>query len=725
MVLLTNYRLLGMIVVSNNPIKTIFNQGEDIMAKKRNFCYLLEIDNILLLAFFLSLILFHTCIIVSRTSSTFLAQHSFAISLFIGIAPSIISGIYSLFRWEYKQKHTPSPLFEHSASPKQEHYFSGLLSYQELDELSDEALLHRSDLLNRKRHCKKIIHKIEALFRCPHDGHPNCLYLTGASGSGKSMLLRYLKLDLLQKGYEVEIIHKNYNNLHLHGPSKGFKKKIIVLDQFERALNYHDYIRRIQCFSKTPKSRRTAFIFVFPQQYLSHVSNALNLSYYDIYTLSFDSYDINQLKNKIIDFTGLESSEIQPYLSGDISLEDAQTSPAENNSVQNAKILLYSLKKLADEKIPLVEFEILGRILESDSSGDKNQYINRPHQAVEIHLNQWISKFPNKLPAQSILYLLSKNDYCTINELKWITFEPEVCFRTDGSCSAQGLNIIDALKENMFIQTVSKTGSEEFKIIHDYVAERLHKYCLNHIPDEVKGNVDYFYSCKERKEEGNQKFQKFYEEINAYYKKYTGPRKFEPFCLIVLCVALIVLTLCTANRENVFHWKYIGISLCSVPATYYIYNYCHRFFCLKSSWKYSFTCIGGMAVIFLSYLYVNLWAIFMGLEVIVLGVNIACTFARTTYGTARQKFMGNFEVFCAIGFVVSALGVLFLFLFGLNREEAQDLVVSVLGHWLELSYYLLFFVYALLSVLSHIQYDYIFIHRGYATMLVPLEENFK
>ena len=112
----------------------------------------------------------------------------------------------------------------------------------------------------------------------------------------------------------------------------------------------------------------------------------------------------------------------------------------------------------------------------------------------------------------------------------------------------------------------------------------------------------------------------------------------------------------------------------------------------------------GAAGVIASYFLINWWGIIFGLEIVLLSLSIAIVYHNKKSTTVNRIFVKDFFIFGSIGVIIVILGLIFLSLFSPSYAYAQKSVPFIAC---ECSYYGLFFVYSLISVINHIKYSYI------------------
>lgn len=663
--------------------------------KFMNKFYLNKLDNRVMVGFYLCVIVLNIIAILKHISM--LPDIANALGIFAFFPMAIVFG-----------KRNNGQIFPHGKSSENEHLFAGSLNYKDIDKQGIEAYNDR--LISRKNHRAGIEKQIEGIFEKYPSGLKGIL-ITGDSGAGKSVLLKYLEVDLDKAGYDVYVNRGEYNALEI--PCSN-KRQVVFLDHFEKAFKYKSYITKIKEYKNADN---TVFVFFFPQTYLSGVNSLLKNNFQDIvkdtYILSVDEEDEKELKRRIQKFVSdIDEAEIERKIN---QFKDGE-------KIENEKsvdFLCCKLVEVSNGKAPLVEIELLGHIL-SCGIGNADKIRNK-HSFIDLYLDDWVSKFPNVETAYILLYLLSDGKAYSAADIKLAVFEPEGCFSDENGnsdkkrTSDEGLNIIDALQQNPLIHTYRVGDDLFFETTHNYVAEELRKYCLQYnIPN--KYYIDYFRECAEGNRNEISKFKNAYEKIEDNYEVYHKSHISLSICFALMFVAVLAINIyryfCRTDIET--HIQYIANTLICAPATYYIYNYCARFLKIRRSIQSAITYICGAIVVALSYFYLNAWGIFMGAEIVVLAISIVLSICPVTYQQAKAKFRQDAIVFAFIGLTIIGLGLINFNLF------TNSVFINTSNAWaqaLKYSYYIEFICYAGLSVFAHIRYEYIIGKIGHANMV--------
>lgn len=650
-----------------------------------------------------SIIAFFTCIIIINGIAIMKKNDILGdMSSFITIIVAALSALFSV-KIE-KEEYTAS-----GYKDERKRIFAGPISYKDINEQNQN--LFEKILLERKKHRENIKTKIEKMFTEQAKGFRGMI-ITGDSGSGKSILINKLEKDLLEAGYHVAIKRDSYNRLALQ--LRIDKKNVVFLDHFEKAMGYKGYIESMKSYAE---DYDTVFIFSFPQNVLSSIQGVLDKYFnnviQDIYILSINQEDKKNCINRISDFIGCDVKDVISCVE-QIELGEH----TERNSFK--EILCEELVAISEGKAPLIEFELLGYILSNDVDEDKK--INNKFSFIDLYLDSWVKEFPHEETAYALLYLLSESRAYSIEDVKLAAFENKEYFSADYDKNIKGKMLI-ALENNPFIHIY--TGKENvlfFEPMHDYVVQQLRRYCANkNISEGTRYYIDYLKKCIEGKDQAMQKYKNIYKSIKDNYRSYYDIKKDRPiFAMLILmyiCIAAInIFSIWNVESDNI-HYQYIWNSVSSMPAIYYIYNYCIRFFKMKNSAVVKLTYMAGAVIIVLTYLIKNCWGIFMGAEVIILAISIYFALEKQTYQDAKKLFLKDFFVFLTLGVIIVGLGAIFCIIFSSNNVFSSRLGECMLKY----SYYIEFACYAILSVYAHVNYKYIMGRIGYANIVADID----
>lgn len=612
---------------------------------------------------------------------------------------SIIVGMFSVFPFYLLHHKKEEQLFDGPQSNRNEENrnFVGAVSYKQISDSSNNA-----GIIERQQHIDSLKSLIN-IKRSEGNDKFKGIVLTGDSGSGKSILINLLVKSLTNDGDSVDIYRDYSSELREN-------IQIVIFDQFEKILNNPDYLSKIIAHSE---SHHSIYIFSFPQNYITRMKNLFSSQQIEyvlenIHILSLNDDDINDYIDKILVFSKMNPDIIRDYIEYLKNKNNYNKDPKEKfeallmemNKNADSKKLCEELVKVMRGEAPLIELELMGYIFSFDNT--ENKTFSKEYSFINIYLDDWVEKFYHHETAFAILYLLSEFKTFSIDDVKLATFEnikdPRYCYSHQ-----QENHLVNALKNNPFIYIYN--GAQTVLLCepaHQYIAEQFRRYCQSkEIPENLKYYIDHLKKCIESKElESEYSYKKIEENYDNYYRKHIGIKT--TLTLMMFCVGLI--NLLNFNESSEIHYQLIANSVASLPAIYYIYNYCERFFLITNNIMAKFTYSGGSIVIILSYIFLDAWGIFMGFEIILLAISIFISFNKKTYGVANKAFRKDTMIFLFIGLAVTALGVIFYNVFSvIGLHNSQLVWISILGY----SNYALFFIYAFLSTLNHIKYSYI------------------
>ena len=677
----------------------------------KNFFHKFYIDNWgnkIIVVSFLSLIVLNITGIL-RAQNTF-NETANIISIICTVMPYVL-----LFFKKIPEDHT----YKEQESLRTK-VFAGPLNFKELDKLGEKDLNYNNTidylgenavLIKRAQHRNNIQERIIKLFELQKNQN-RTFVITGDSGAGKSFIINYLKYDLRKKGYDVYIKRDNYNILQINLCDS--KKQIIFLDHFEKALNYTSFINNLKEYYD---SHNCVVVFSFPQEYLSstqnYILNGMEVLPDNIYTLSLNEEDYNDYIFKIAHFAS-STDEVK------LRLHEIETGNY-TDLKSFVDIMCYELIKVKRGQAPLIELELIGHILSYDFGEIK--IISKSNTFIDLYLDNWVNQFKEKELAYTILYLLADNQSYNIEDLKLATFEDGESFAAYFNSESYG-KYIHLLQNNPFIHVSTTVNNVlTFEPVHNYVIELIKDYCISkNIPEGTKYYLEYLRKCIKQKNNNIQKYKKLYSKIKMRYNNYHKPQPLLFGSLITMCVLMFLINLyyLKQNVDISIYYQLLWNSIVSMPAIYYIYNYCNLFFKIQNDIWVKLTCIYGNIVIVLSYVCINFWGILMGSEIIMLSLCIFFSLTRHTFQLAKKKFLKDCGVFSAIGVVVVLLGIIFALIFRNNDMFIEYDYRAIL---LKYSYYVEFAIYAILAILGHDNYNYMIGRIGFANIIEPIEIN--
>lgn len=579
--------------------------------------------------------------------------------------------------------------------------FVGLLDKEKID-------IKKDGILKRISHRENIVKKINELFKLECDAKG--LIITGESGVGKSVLLRFLENDFRNAGYSV-YFNDEYNVLKEvlrdeHGvPSRieTNKKYVIIFDQFEGYLDFDDVEDWL--FKHRDAFKNCVFVFSFPQKFLTGIYNKLygkfenfNLQTYVLYLDSQDEHDyltkISHISNKSFDL-----------IKGKWELYSEQRRTGTYKEIGTCGTETVLLEELYDVKqgvSPLIEMEFLGKMIEESYGGED---ITRKN-FIEYKFDKWAKRFGDEETAYAILALFTKFKPHGIEDIKLITFDSANKFDTNKN--GEIIRILDStdffISENGSTQVDDKTSNNRlFTPKHEYVCGIIQTYLPSKaVPIGIRNYVEYY--------RANSTIKEYKNKIRKRYEKYNQSHIIINVLLyVMLSVISLYNILCiyseSNNLDTILHRVFFTcISFCSV---FYIYNYCDKIMWVGNRAAAIITCFVGLFTVVLSYIMPIWWGVYLGSEIIVFSVCVGFCLAIKTTEKAFNNLIKDSIMFFAIGISVLVLGFIFNHYFVYTSEAF---------YCLKYSYYPLFFVYVLMSDINHIKAAYIKNKIGYINM---------
>ncbi len=504
------------------------------------------------------------------------------------------------------------------------------------------------------------------------------VFLTGESGIGKTYLLNQLMENFDEKHISYDFEENNYFfDLKL---DKMYDKEYIILDQFERALSFDNILRNIEIIKSLVEKK---IIISIRKEYVG-----------DVYKLfEFD----DTIHFVWLDYRKEELVTIEDYLQ-DLARE------TKNNLKEHS---LYS-KILSDaevNKISLIQLSYLGReiqCMEEDYVEDRlKEYTYDYDNVIKVikdYLKVQLDSYEFSEIAYVILYLLCqdhKGQY--INEFKDfqnIAIESETkVTKTVKFLREQGW--IKKVKDN---ENKRSELTEHYEISHDYFMKLFEKLCMEQIEPNIRNNVKYYnVNCQDYRgskvgERGTWKIyinkvcQSFLKTKNKNYLN-IGLYLMMSF---IMFANLHILT--QSSYENQTYWMLVAINLMVGESIYYVYNYYYHFLSIYK-WHYFIGVFIGTISCIMSFVFMNYWAISLGIEVCVVGIIMGCI-CRNIRTEEKSFFKARCYVFFGIGFIIIILGIVF-------PVYTQGKII------LTCPLFALYGIYMLMGILSHINRNYI------------------
>lgn len=499
--------------------------------------------------------------------------------------------------------------------------------------------------------------------------------LTGKSGIGKSYLLAQLMRSFDIKSISYVYRANNYFfDLDLDVLSDC---EYIILDQFERALPFNNISQTIQLL----RGLKNKKIIISVRE--ERVGEVYNLFGFD-----------KTINIVWLDYKEKELKDIENYLQ----------KLFRGTRDDMKKHFLYSqiLRDVKDRHISLIQLSILGKEIqykeESYVVEQMKKYENDYDNVIKDFIQILIDNFEYSYMAYMILYLLcqdQKNQYVNeVIDFQNITIEPEWKVKKTVEFLMRH-NWIKKVKEN---ENIRSELTEQYELSHDYFYELFNQLCTDKIGSELRNNAEYYsVNCqrlrKEREEPDS--WQTYTNKmclnfLNVHNKHWFNVILYVmEFCIIGFNIYVLMKNV--ANRD--IYWLLILIDIVVGESIYYVYNYYFYFLSVYQN-HYIIGAIVGCISCILPFMFMDYWAVGLGIEICTIGIIMGFLCRRVRDG-AKPFFGARFVNFVCIGAVVILLGLCY-------TAYTNGKVL------LALPLFVLYGAYMLMGIINHINRDYMF-----------------
>lgn len=536
--------------------------------------------------------------------------------------------------------------------------------------INAENQLKKIERRNQKRKLIKMImlHKV--------------VVLTGESGSGKSVILS----KLIKNAYYKE----NDYFLKWGEDICNRKDKVIILDQFERALPLPNLMENMQQILNSRKH----IVIGIKKENLSDVLEMLgyNNKHVYIFRLYYDNTDKKQIESMCEEISGRNIEEFK----GESFYEELT-------------------RKVNSSKIPIILVSVIWKIMKKENIQSMEKMWEECDYSFDkmasIYLeNDMIGKLSYKDVAYPILYLLSRDSRCEykcgINDFKNITFAENEKIEI----TLEQLVKIGLVKKVIGQESCRNSQSIKYEISHEFYAKKIMKICTKNITTEIRGNIENYQESYQKKRDDNTEI-----VVSDCYKNVfnSNKKKHANLMLAILCIILVIENfICWAlqfgdidsiiinNKISIFTTNNIILIFLNISiglSIYYIYNYYCRFL-IAFERKFIIVNIVGMIVSILSFAFSRQWAFFLGIEITFVGINMYFI-ANMARKSERNFFVKRMQTFCAIGVMTIILGISF------DAYTKGNIILA----W---PLFILYIGYMLMGNLGHINQNYILMILG-------------
>lgn len=515
------------------------------------------------------------------------------------------------------------------------------------------------------------------------------IFLVGPSGAGKTVFLHMLEKKLQNYTtiyYSFSHNQSTYEFINkLHSISQASNRKtVLLMDQFEMCLSSQNFEHSFWENHISGQYPDIVFVFACP---------------------------VSDLGNSLLRLHTDKSEIIIHYLSIDKEELDGLVNRSCSTDADILKSILEKTKyQVESNAYPLAALQMVGNLMEEEAiSPLDNRFVtleselkNSPEKIASLYFEQWLDLFEYPQFGVSILYLLSDGNPYTRDDIQNIAL-----LGSEKFSDPQDM-LTNTIRSNKFIEL---TDSNQFHIIHDYLAYLTLQFCKNspYLTENMRTSIDYYRDEIKNNTEAKSKIRK---RNIRYIGKDGRTRVNFSSTLLGLLLALtlvgpsIVAYVCGSDCDSSLNYQFAAIAFCCCFSTYYIYNICKYFFRIYK-FLYIIVAIPGIVSMFCCFLFPNYWAVAIGGELVWLGICMEVV-ASSLKRKAQLVFQKKFASFVSIGVSIILLGFAYVFL----RENLPDGFISFID-WI---FYGMFIVFVFISITAHINVSFMFEQLGLTLM---------
>lgn len=278
-------------------------------------------------------------------------------------------------------------------------------------------------------------------------------------------------------------------------------------------------------------------------------------------------------------------------------------------------------------------------------------------------------------------------------------------------------------------------------------------YTEAHLSLTIQANISYYIDNIKppRSEDLKQKSatqrmsNDYFDTLQIRYSQYNNFGKVKARTLLHIFLFVIIAgILSSLGRHGLFlsasiqqHCWMMLVTVNCMLSTFYVYNYCIRFLIMYNFKKYWPIPVFGTVLVIICFMFPELWAFCLGVEIIILGQNIGLRLRGYTFSEGKKCFDKDGRTFMACGLIVGALGALHAFLNNWWFSRMSDIItdwlkinpefveyknllnmVNITDISINLLFYLLFFAFVLMCILNHINVNYMRSRIGMGNMIL-------
>lgn len=519
--------------------------------------------------------------------------------------------------------------------------------------------------------------KISQIFSSSKKKHE--IILTGESGCGKSVFANiFIEKCSKYRCYYFNNMYGKYELNEFINKINPRENTIIFFDQFEKALENNV----LSWFSSLKLPGNVTLVYIIREDKIitlirkrQHLANS-------IFYLLFKRNDINSLNIRHRTMFPIEYSTFK-YSN-------------RNPELQIANNLLECVKK---GKLTVVAYELICGFLKNynmdfDNVYSLNELRDNPEKIIYIYLDKWVNQFYNKETGTAILYLLSDYQKYHVNDIQNAT----LC-KTVENDKIIAFGLINQIN-----------SKREYKFAHEYIAEVAKHYCENSTSFSriVAENIDYYRNHIN------------WIEVNIIEKRNKNLHNEQSELLLKSSLGILLLGVIFGSFYKLLsmdsyqeYFSMIAVLINCMLSTYYIYYYSFFFLRLYDNFILAPIVLGGTALVLLAIFIPGLWAVFLGVEAIILSIYLLLVGVRKKIDVkAIITFRKSGAMTFAFGIITVFLGIVFYILVG--KSHILDFSSLVLKY----SYFILYFTFIFMSNIAHINFLFLYERIGLANRLI-------
>ncbi len=475
--------------------------------------------------------------------------------------------------------------------------------------------------------------------------NPGIFLLYGESGIGKTYLLKQFIIKLEENKVKTYYMDNNYFSISKDNCEFLNNYEYIILDQFEKALQYKntfDFIEKIK------KMKTKHIIISFRKEYLDDIFHLLLENGLKLLRLDINSNELYNIKEKLSLIACCSLNEL-----GNISPYADLLKELENGEISFIQ-LAYICKEIQYKNETYVQEKLDGL------AGNYNL-------VIEDYLMTELNSYEYSQFAYQILYLLCLDPKgIIIHDI--IDFQ-NICIQPMEITK----KVVNFLCEQKWIRKIKNSNNirsasiEQYEISHDFFVDRFSNVCREQLNEEIKSNIEYYNSSfqlqrnirNDNEDIVNQKKLKIFNKctnfLNSKYKNIINIG----LCLVILWIFISnIITFISKDTVEIEDClTQIILNIIVSMSIYYVYNYSIHFLRI-----FKFHCT--IVIIFGSLFCVapfwlkQLWALPMGLAILVTGIIMGCI-SRKIISKEKIFFAKRARIFSAIGIIVMILSAYF------------------------------------------------------------------